>query len=87
MQRVPTRTEMSRAGVDEVHESGTPIKLGKEHGGISLRLGAFYPLKTRFYATVFAAAFSKNPTPIATHPHCYFYSVYRKIFLEKKFLD
>lgn len=78
MQKVPTRTEVFRAGVDEVHESGTPIKLGEEHGGICLRLRTFYPLKTRFYAAVFAAAFSKNPTPIATHPHCYLYSVWKE---------
>lgn len=60
---------MIRAGVEEVHETSTAVELSEEDGGVGLRFGGFDPLKTRSYATVFTAAFSKNSTSVAAHTH------------------
>lgn len=64
-----TRTEVFRASVDEVHESGTAIKLGEKNSGVSLRFRAFDPLQARSNTAIFAASFAKDATSIATHPH------------------
>ena len=64
-----TRSEVFRAGVDEVHEAGAAVELGEENSGIGLGLGAFNPLKTWFDATVLAAAFPEDSASVATHPH------------------
>ena len=60
---------MFRAGVDEVHEAGTAVELGKEDGGVGLRLWALDPLKTRSDTAILAATFAKNPATITTHTH------------------
>lgn len=60
---------MFGAGVDEIHESGAAIELGKEDSGVGLGLGALDPLQTRPYTTILAAPLSKYPASIAAHPH------------------
>lgn len=63
---------MIGTGVEEVHEAGTAVEFGEEDGGVGLRFGGFDPLKTRPYATVFTAAFSKNSTSVTAHTHFLF---------------
>lgn len=60
---------MFGAGVDEVHEAGAAVKLGKKDGGIGLRIRGFDPLKARLDATVLTTALTKNPTSITAHTH------------------
>lgn len=60
---------MVRTGVDEVHETGTAVELGKEDGGVGLGLGVLDPLKTRPDAAVLAAPLAEHPASVAAHPH------------------
>lgn len=60
---------MFRTSVDEVHESGTAIELGKEDSSVGLGLRALDPLQTRPYTAILAAPLSQYSASIAAHPH------------------
>lgn len=62
---------MVRAGVDEVHKSGTTVELGEENGGVCLRFRTLDPLQTRPDAAIITAPFTQYPAPITTHTHFY----------------
>lgn len=63
-----------RAGIDEIHETGAAVELGKEDGSIGLGFRGFDPLKASSDVAVVGASFAKDPTAIAARPHgCYFY--------------
>ena len=64
-----TWTKVFGASVDEVHEAGTAVKFGEEHGGIGLGFRALDPLQARPYAAILAATFSEHPASITAHPH------------------
>lgn len=64
-----TRAKVGRAGFDEVDKAGAAIELGKEESSIGLGIGGVDPVKTRLNNTVITAAFAKDSTAIATHPH------------------
>lgn len=67
--RYITRAEGFRSGVDEIHEASSAVELGKEYGGVGLRVRVLDPQQTRPDAAVLAASFPKNPASIAAHSH------------------
>ena len=60
---------MLRAGIEEVHKTGTAVELGEKDGCIGLRFRSFDPIKAGSETAVIATTFPKNPTAIAAHPH------------------
>jgi len=55
---------------EEIEQTGSAIKFGKEESGMPLGFRTTDPLKARLDDTIITATFAKHTTPIATQLHC-----------------
>jgi hypothetical protein len=54
---------------EEIEQTGSAIKFGKEEGGMPLGFRATDPLKAGLDDTIITATFAEHTTPIATQLH------------------